>query len=431
MYKLTLLVTSSRPDSIMAVIQIISILTVIALLYMSVFATSTGPDPQLELADANNRFAFHLYQTLADDPHRDNIFFSPMSISIALAMTSLGARGNTARQIKDVLKFSTLEESRLHSSFAELNSAIFGANADKYVLRKANRLFGHKGFDLRQEFLADAERYYSSHMASLDFVEDTEVAREFINSWVGRETEDKIRDLLPHGSITGMTQLVLVNAIYFKADWVRQFDKSKTFDQDFHVSKDQVLEVPMMHRKSKFNFAEDITLRCKLIELPYVGQDFSMIVVLPDEIDGIDRLQKHLTNEKLQHLLNNLSNVTVGVAIPKFKLEETLHMNDVLYSMGMRDLFVRDKADLSGITGTRDLFVSSVIHRAFLEVNEEGSEAAAATAVTINKRSISLAPEFIADHPFLFFIADSKTKAIVFMGHCRKPEGVSLNHEEL
>ncbi|XP_022098741.1 leukocyte elastase inhibitor-like isoform X2 [Acanthaster planci] len=416
----------------MAVIQFLGIfLTAIAVTSINISGTSSDTDTQLNLAEANNRFAFHLYQTLTEATASDNIVFSPMSISIAFGMTFLGARGNTANQMKEVLKFNLMEESRLHSSLSKLNSAIFDVHATRYILRKANRLFGQKDLDLRHQFLHDVQKHYGSSMASLDFVEDSEGSRQFINSWVSQETEEKIVDVLPPGHVNEMTRLVLVNAIYFKADWISKFDASKTFDQDFYFSESEVIEVAMMHRKSKFNFAEDTSLRCKIIELPYVGKKLSMVLILPEEINGLDTLLKHFSNEKLLHFLNNLSNVTVDLAIPKFSLEETVFMNDVLHTMGMQDLFRQDKADLSGITGTKDLFVSTVVHRAFLEVNEEGSEAAAATAVTISARSISHTPEFIADHPFLFFIIDSKTKAIIFMGNYRKPVGLIRNREEL
>ena len=411
-----------------------NILTVIVITLLALGICGSPSDIESNtnhLAKANNNFALHLYQTLAMDPDMDNIFFSPISISTALAMIFLGARGNTANQMIEVLKFNTIEESNLHSSFAELNTAIFSKSADKYTLNKANRLFGHKDVSLMQAFRSDTDKHYSSDMAILDFVKDIEGARQFINSWVERETKNKIRELIAPGFISDMTKLVLVNAIYFKADWVNKFDTKNTYDQDFHISEREIIQIPMMHRKSKYLFGEDISLRCKILQLPYVGKHMSMVVILPYDVNGLERLKIHLAYEQLSNLLNKLNNITVSVSLPKFKLEETIVMNDVLSKMGMQDLFHPDKADLSGITGTKDLFVSSVIHKAFLEVNEEGSEAAAATAVTLSKRSINLTPEFIADHPFLFFIMDVETKTVIFMGHYRKPFQNNSNHVEL
>ena len=390
-------------------------------------ATQISKDVSLAkcAAKASNIFASNLYQVLLQKRTSDNIFFSPMSISTALAMTFMGASGDTASQMSQVLQFSILEESKLHQSFADLSALIYRTDAP-YTLKAANRLFGQKGFALLPAFSDDTKKYYGASMETLDFAGNTEGSRTFINSWVEKQTESRIKDLLASGSVDALTRLVLVNAIYFKGDWAAKFETHATFDEKFHISASEDINVPMMHKKGKFPYARDPSINSSILELPYIEKEVSMFIVLPDQVDGLAGVLNELSHEKIEQWVERAhfgESPDVMVSIPKFTMEQDFVLNDVLKTMGMSDPFDSSKADFSGMTGNKDIFISTVIHKAFLKVNEEGSEAAAATAVVM---MLSCAPmrrplEFKADHPFLLFIRDNKSGAILFIGQLCKP----------
>ncbi|XP_038050240.1 serpin B6-like isoform X1 [Patiria miniata] len=382
-------------------------------------------------AKASNTFASNLFRVLTEGGSSNNIFFSPMSISTALAMTFMGARGETASQMSQVLHFNILEESVLHQSFADLSALIFRADAP-YTLKAANRLFGHKGLDVLANFVDDSKKYYGASMETLDFIGDGEGSRQHINSWVEKQTANRIKDLLAAGSIDALTRLVLVNAIYFKGDWAAKFQVSKTSPEKFHISATEDFDVPMMHQRGKFNFGRDDSVSSSILELPYLKNEVSMFIVLPDQVDGLVDVQKKLSQEMIDSWVTEArmrDSPTVIVSLPKFTLEQDFVLNDVLRKMGMSDPFDAGKADFSGMTGDKDLFISKVIHKAFLDVNEEGSEAAAATAVVMQAPTSCMPArtlEFKADHPFLVFICDNKTGAILFIGQLCKPEGDTI-----
>ncbi|XP_022098745.1 leukocyte elastase inhibitor-like [Acanthaster planci] len=379
-------------------------------------------------AKASNAFASGLFRMLAGKGSSQNIFFSPMSISTALAMTFLGAQGETASQMKQTLHFHLLEESLLHQSFADLSALIYRANAP-YTLRAANRLFGHKGLAIVPAFAEGSKKHYGANIETLDFIGDAEGSRQLINSWVEKQTENRIKDLLAAGSIDALTRLVLVNAIYFKGDWVSKFEVSDTSPEKFHISANEDISVPMMHKDGKFNYARDDSVRSSILELPYIKKEVSMFIVLPDQVNGLADVQKKLSQEKIEEWVTEARRMrdspTVIVSLPKFSLEQNFVLNDVLREMGMVDPFRAGKADFSGMTGDKDLFISQVIHKAFLDVNEEGSEAAAATAVVMAPGcalSMMKPLEFKADHPFLIFIYDNKSQAVLFMGQLCRPK---------
>ncbi|XP_038050242.1 leukocyte elastase inhibitor A-like isoform X3 [Patiria miniata] len=353
-----------------------------------------------------------------------------MSISTALAMTFMGARGETASQMSQVLHFNILKESVLHQSFADLSALISRADAP-YTLKAANRLFGKKGLDVLATFVDDSKKYYGASMETLDFICDGEGSRQHINSWVEKQTANRIKDLLPAGSIDALTRLVLVNAIYFKGQWTAKFKHHGTFDEKFRTVGGYV-NVPMMHQRGKFNYARDDSVRSSILELPYIKNEVSMFIVLPDQVDGLADVQQKLSPEKIDSWVRETrirNSPTVALSLPKFILDQDFILNDVLKAMGMPDPFDQDRADFSGMTGDKDLFISKVIHKAFLDVNEEGSEAAAATAVVMQAPTSCMPArtlEFKADHPFLVFICDNKTGAILFIGQLCKPEGDTI-----
>ncbi|HHY45947.1 MAG TPA: serpin family protein [Firmicutes bacterium] len=369
----------------------------------------------------NNAFAFDLYRQLAKD--KGNLFFSPYSISSALAMTYAGARGETARQMADVLHFSLAPE-KLHPAFLDL-TGMFNADGKSYQLSVANALWGQVGYEFLPEFLDITKKYYGAGFKEVDYIDDgnREQARQTINKWVEAKTNDKIKDLIQPNDLSTLTRLVLTNAIYFKGKWEIQFKPEATKPMPFHISAKEKVDVPMMHQVAKFNYAEND--QAQILEMPYTGGELSMVVLLPKPEYELAKLEGMLRPEVIRSWLSQLSREKVEVFLPRFKLEKRFLLNEQLQGLGMIDAFDENAADFSGMTRGRDLYISRVIHKAFVEVNEEGTEAAAATAVVMSGKSIVLdePPVFCADRPFVFLIRDLRSGSILFMGRLADPRG--------
>ncbi|KAM6953367.1 leukocyte elastase inhibitor-like [Aplochiton taeniatus] len=308
---------------------------------------------------------------------------------------------------------------------AELNKA--GA---PYALSLANRLYGEQSYQFVQDFLGDTKKHYNAELESVDFVNNSETARVNINSWVEKQTQDKIKNLLAKGVLDNLTRLVLVNAIYFKGHWDLQFQEAYTKEAPFRISKLQNANKPvkMMYQKSKFPLTFIPEAKCQILELPYKGKDLSMLIMLPNEMEdsttGLEKLEKELTYTNFVEWTgpDRMHRVEVEVGLPRFKMEETYDLKEVLTRMGMVDAFDNARCDFSGMSPVKDLFLSKVVHKAFVEVNEEGTEAAAATAAIMMCCSMPISPPtFIADHPFLFFIRHNPTQSILFAGRYCSP----------
>ncbi|CAI9586544.1 unnamed protein product [Staurois parvus] len=375
------------------------------------------------LSVANGSFAIDLFRKLNENNRKCNLFFSPLSISSALAMIHLGAKGTTAAQMSKVLQFEKAKD--VHSSFQSLISEINKPGTD-YLLRTANRLYGEKSFTFLDDFLGSTQKHYHADLQAVDFSGKAEDCRKEINTWVEQKTEGKIQDLLPSGSVDSLTRLVLVNAIYFKGNWANQFDKQHTSEMPFKLNKNETKPVQMMYKKAKFPMTYVGDLFTKVIELPYVNNELSMFILLPDEIQdkttGLEKLEKELTYSKFLEWTNpEMMDITeMELFVPKFKLEDSFDLKSVLSDMGMADAFDQCKADFSGMSGSKNLFLSEVVHKTFVEVNEEGTEAAAATA-GIALMCLLPEEEFNADHPFLFFIRHNITRNILFAGRYSSP----------
>lgn len=367
------------------------------------------------LVAGNNQFALELYPEFNEEGK--NAFFSPWSISSALGMTYEGARGKTAEEMRDVLHFPENDIAR-RSSFASLYNKI-NEKEKAYELSTANALWAEKNYPFLEEYTGTVENYYAGKVTNLDFITDAENSRQTINSWVEKQTKDKIKNLLPQGSIDHLTRLVLTNAVYFKGTWVMQFDKGLTKDEDFKVNAEETVKVPMMYigKEETFNYAETDELQA--IELPYKGEKISMLILLPKE-NKMEELENLLNVEKLNELRDSLREQEVVVSIPKFKFETEYSMADTLNQMGMPNAFNPAEADFSGMDGTKNLFISAVIHKAYVDVNEEGTEAAAATAI-IMTMGAARSERFNADHPFIFIIQQKETGTILFMGKVVNP----------
>ncbi|XP_067418686.1 leukocyte elastase inhibitor-like isoform X1 [Emydura macquarii macquarii] len=376
-----------------------------------------------ELSNANTHFALDLFRKLNETNPTGNIFFSPVSISAALAMVLLGAKGNTETQLLKTLHFDVVEE--LHSRFHTLTADINRSGAS-YLLKLASRLYGEKTYSFLAEFLTKTQKLYGADLATIDFLHASDEARKQINQWVGEQTEDKIPNLLSEGSLNNMTKLVLVNAIYFKGNWAEKFKEADTTGKPFRLNKNETKTVQMMYQKEKLPFGYISEQKCRVLELPYDGKELSMILLLPDDINddstGLQQLEKQLTLEKLQEWTQprNMRPIDVHVHLPKFKLEDSYDLKSDLSGLGLLDIFDSGKADLSGMSGARDLFLSKIAHKSFIEVNEEGTEAAAATAGIVMLCMI-MEEDFNADHPFLFFIRHNPTQSILFFGRYASP----------
>ncbi|KAA0708624.1 Leukocyte elastase inhibitor A [Triplophysa tibetana] len=377
------------------------------------------------LARANSLFALDLYRALSASSSADgNMFFSPLSISAALSMIYLGARGDTAKEIAKVLSFTSVHD--VHSHFESLTSAINNPSAS-YTLNLANRLYGEKTFSFLREYLNSTLKMYHAELQPVDFTGASEQCRQIINKWVEEQTKNKIKDLLQPGMVTGMTRLAVVNAIYFKGNWMHTFDPQQTKEMPFKISKNQSKPVEMMYQENKIPFRNIPEEKLQVLELPYVQNELSMLILLPEETqegsDPLLKLESELTIDKLLEWTKGEKMVRwmdINVYLPKFKLEIESSLSEILEGMGMTSLFQGSKADLTGMSSQGGLFLSSVTHKAFVEVNEEGTEAAAATA-GIMLCCLSLPIYFKADHPFLFFIRHNPTNSILFIGRFRGP----------
>ncbi|KAK2834983.1 hypothetical protein Q5P01_015467 [Channa striata] len=374
---------------------------------------------------SNTDFSLELFHTLSQTNPSGNIFFAPLSISSALAMVYLGAKGNTAAQMAKALSFS--EGEGVHMDFQKLNANINAPSAS-YTLKLANRLYGENTANFLQAFLKATQKYYQADLKTVDFIGAPDASRVEINTWVEQQTENKIKDLLKSGTVTPMTRLALVNAIYFKGNWLNRFDQANTKEMPFKVNKNETRQVQMMFqiKKLPYNYIPDHGL--KILELPYVDEELSMFILLPEESedssDPLLKLEKDLTQERLNEWTyreNMDVHSEVLIHLPKFKLEQDYELSETLAKLGMTDVFCGAKADLSGMNGQMGLFLSTVAHKAFVEVNEEGTEAAAATA-GIAFNCMPREEHFTADHPFLFFIRHNKTKSILFLGRFSSPQ---------
>jgi len=371
------------------------------------------------VVNANNQLAFELYSQFNEESKDSNIFFSPYSISIALTMTYEGAKGQTAEEMQSVLHIPEDANVR-RPNFARIFNEI-NKKEKKYKLSTANALWAQKDYSFLKEYTNNVEKYYGGKLTNLDFTRESEKSRQIINKWVEDQTNNKIKDLIPQGVLNAYTRLVLTNAIYFKGTWVKQFDEKDTKEEDFRIDSSNTVKVPMMRLIGdgvKFNYVE--TDEIQILEMPYHGEDLSMLIILPKG-NNFANIEKSITLEKLSEWKNMLNEQRVDIFIPRFKFKTKYFMAKALSDMGMPTAF-GSTADFSGMDGTRDLFIQNVIHQAFVEVNEEGTEAAAATGVVMGITSVGpRIPIFRADHPFIFIIQERETGNILFLGRVSDP----------
>jgi len=369
------------------------------------------------LVEGNSAFAFELYQALKGE--EGNLFYSPHSISLALAMTYAGARGETAQQMADTLQF-ILEQDRLHPAFnwldAELTSRGEGAegkDGEGFRLNVVNAIWGQKDYSFLPAFLDVLAENYGAGLRILDFITETEKSRLAINDWVSDQTEGRIEDLIPPGAIGALTRLVLTNAIYFNAAWEYPFDEDMTADGTFYLLVGGQVTVPMMKQTESFGYTEGEGYQA--IELPYDGDELSMVILLP-EAGNFQTFEEGLHAQQVDAIISGLQPTEVTLTMPQFEFDSEFSLKDTLTDMGMPVAFTGG-ADFSGMTGNRELSISDVVHKAFVAVDEAGTEAAAATAVIMELTAVPEPPvEVTIDRPFIFLIRDIDTDAILFIG---------------
>jgi serpin B len=375
----------------------------------------------------NNDFALAVYGQLRQRP--GNLFFSPFSIRTALGMALAGARGETAKQMDEALRTASSDET-LHGALGAIIQRLNVAGGGRYEMAVANSLWGQAGAPLQAGFLDLIARHYTGGLNLVDFRCGADSARATINQWVDDMTKRKIRELIPSGGLSADTRLVLVNAVYFKGRWVLQFDKAATRDEPFRLEGGKTVQAPLMRQQKNVRYVQATGYQA--VELAYEGGDLSMLVLLPDRKDGLRDLEKGLSARTLHDCVTQMAYREVKLFLPRFKITwGTVNMCGQLAALGMTLPFNRSQADFSGINGYQApheeaLFISAVYHKAFAEVNEEGTEAAAATAVGMPDTGMRPSkpppvPVFRADHPFLFAIRDRETGTLLFLGRMADP----------
>ena len=384
----------------------------------------TAPPKDLQAAaDDNNVFAIDLYGRLAS--HSGNLLFSPYSISSALAMAYAGAQGQTATQMAQAMHFS-LHDEQLHAAIGALSGQLMTEASDGgktlYQLSVADAVWTQQGLPYNPDFLRVPQKDYASELHQPDFVHSYQQARTDINRWVAQNTADKIPNLLPNGSVDATTRMILVNAIYFKGDWATPYEKERTSDQPFHLDGQNSVSTPLMFENVSCPASESDDLQ--IVELPYNGDKLSMVILLPRSVDGMGALEKQLTAKNIDQWTSQLADQSVNVHLPKFKMGCSFELADTLKSMGMRDAFNYPAADFTGMTTAERLHISAVVHQALIDVNEEGTEAAAATGIDMVAGAAmrQRLMDFRADHPFIFLIRQQSTGAILFAGRVVNPK---------
>ncbi len=378
------------------------------------------------LAQDNAAFAFDLYARLRTTAPAANFMLSPHSISTALAMTYAGARSNTATEMAKAMHFG-LAPDRLHAAFNTLDEELSargqgaqGKDGKGFRLNNVNAIWGQSGYKFLPAFLDTLAQNYGAGLRLLDFMRQAEPSRLAINQWVSDQTEARIKDLIPRGAINDSTRLVLTNAIYFNAAWANPFDAKATVSEPFTMADGKTVSAPMMKKRANFAYAEGDGWQA--LELPYEGRELAMDVLLP-AAGKFDAFEAALSGARLDGVLKSLKgDYMVDVSLPRWKFDSSFGLIDPLKALGMKAAFTDGMADFSGMDGTRNLLITAIVHKAFVAVDEAGTEAAAATGVIAGVTSMPVkSAGFTADRPFIFVIRDLKTGAVLFVGHVMNP----------
>ncbi|MDD3566959.1 MAG: serpin family protein [Bacteroidales bacterium] len=387
----------------------------LTLALMLMFSIANSQQTSYTATEANS-FALRMYKQFAQADN-DNVFFSPISISMALGLTYAGADGETKRQISEVLNFP-YNDKDFHAQMGQLQNNLLDKQSEGVDIALANQLWAENSYRFKCRYLRTTQKSYNSPVKRLDFRGNPNASRIEINQWVKELTRDRIKNLLPDGSISSQTRLVLTNAIYFKGQWDKEFEKDNTHNDTFTTIDGEKLETPMMNAKEKFNVYQGDGI--KLLELPYKGNDFSMLVLLPNEDRTLGEIERNLSVDNLNDYISKLAEREVMLKLPKFKFDAEYQLKQTLSEMGMPIAF-SNAANFSRMSRSNDLKIDEVFHKAFVEVSEEGTEAAAATGVVMVLKSVIIPFEFYANRPFIFIIRENAKGNILFMGRVTNP----------
>ncbi len=385
-------------------------------------ATPEEPPPPVTpavaaaVATSLNQLSLDLHRVVARRP--GNVFTSGMSVSLALAMLHAGSGGATRKQLAKGLHLGKLAEADLQAGLANLRAG-FGKAKGGVTLVVANRLFGEQSLAFKPAYLELGRKVFGAPLEALDFINNAGGGTARINGWVGEQTRGKIANLLPSGSLDASARLVLTNAVYFKGDWQEPFERGATRPQSFFAAAGK-REVPMMRSSQRLRLAAPKGAKLRVLELPYAGGEYALVIVLPQAKDGLAAIEKRLSLADLQAWIDGARDTLVDVQLPRFTLEQSVDLKSVLAELDLGDLFKPRRADLSGMADAK-LSLSAAFHRGFVAVDEQGSEAAAASAITVKIESAVAPVPFVVDRPFLFLIRDTRSGLIVFLGRLADP----------
>ncbi|XP_051873161.1 neuroserpin [Pristis pectinata] len=380
--------------------------------------------------DITADFSVKIYHHLRSIQKDENIFYSPFSIVIALGMIELGAAGTTLEQIQHVMGSNSMQRDEEFDFFQDLSQSM-KADHQQYVMEVANSLFVREGFQLSDNYLQMLKRYFGASVENVDFNHPSSVA-DLINEWVQNQTDSKIQSLLSEEDFSALAHVVLVNAIYFKGNWKSPFRAEHTHTFPFTKDDESEIQIPMMHQQGDFFYGEfsdgsnEAGGVYQVLEMPYLGDKLSMMIVLPRQEVQLATLEPLIKTQLINEWASYVKKQKVEVFLPRFKMMQNIDLKEVLAGLGILELFSAD-ADLSAMTGKKELYISKAIHSSFIEVNEEGSEAAAASEMVVVSRMLTLNPQVIIDHPFFFLIRNQRTGTILFMGRVMHPEDVNPN----
>ncbi|XP_012871719.1 PREDICTED: neuroserpin [Dipodomys ordii] len=394
------------------------------LLLQSLATEATFPD------DPIAELPVHLYHHLRASGEEENILFSPLSIALAMGMMELGARGSTLKEIRHSMGYDSLKEGEEFSFLKDFSNMVT-AEDSQYVMKMANSLFVQNGFHVNEDFLQMMKKYFNAEVTHVDFSQNVAVANT-INKWVENNTNNLLKDLVSPRDFDSITHLALINAIYFKGNWKSQFRPENTRTFSFTKDDESEVHIPMMYQQGEFYYGEfsdgsnEAGGIYQVLEIPYENDDLSMMLVLSRQEVPLAALEPLVKAQLIEEWANSVKKQKVEVYLPRFTVEQEIDLKDILKALGVTEIFIKN-ANLTGLSDNKDMFLSKVIHKSFLEVNEEGSEAVAASGMIAISRMAVLYPQVIVDHPFLFLIRNRRTGMILFMGRVMHPETMNTS----
>lgn len=375
-------------------------------------------------------WSVNVYNHLRATGEDENILFSPLSIALAMGVMELGAQGSTLKEIRHSMGYESLKSGEEFSFLRDFSSMV-SAEEGHYVMKIANSLFVQNGFPINEEFLQMMKMYFNAEVNHVDFSENVAVAN-YINKWVENYTNSLLKDLVSPGDFDAVTHLALINAVYFKGNWKSQFRPENTRTFSFTKDDESEVQIPMMYQQGEFYYGEfsdgsnEAGGIYQVLEIPYEGDEISMMLVLSRQEVPLATLEPLLKPQLIEEWANSVKKQKVEVYLPRFTVEQEIDLKDILKALGVTEIFIKD-ANLTAMSDKKELFLSKAVHKSFIEVNEEGSEAAVASGMIAISRMAVLFPQVIVDHPFLFLIKNRKTGTILFMGRVMHPETMNTS----